>query len=336
MKSIQFVIVFLLVFTRTGVWANAKKCISPEMNISYRILDDEGNPVQGVKCSGWIRQFDAKGGGRSYALESDANGIVNIVGKCSVSFTAFFTKDGFYMSRLEPCLDADGTGSAIVDGRWQPYGETRTVILKRIKNPVRLRDPDERCCHKYPESGEWAGFDLEVGDWVPPLGNGKCTDMMVRYTYEQQPNGYLKTLDVSFTNSPYAGAYLMEKDLYSEMDSAYAALANGEYVSCLRYEFERSSTGNHMISELSHGQYLIFRVRTKVDANGKLDSAHYGRIMGEWRFVDKGGMMFGPLFFNPTPNDTNLEDAETAQRSIKRRRQVIEREQRKRTTGAAK
>ena len=308
-------IALIVAVAALNVAAAEEKCISPEMSVSYRILDDEGNPVPDVQCRGWIRQFDAKGGGHSYSLVSDTNGVVTIAGKCSVSFTAFFTKSGFYMSHLEPCLDADGTGSAIRDGKWQPYGEMRTVVLKRIKNPVRLRDPDARCCHKYPESGEWVGFDLKIGDWVPPLGNGKCADMMVRYTREQRTDGYFKSLDVSFTNCPYAGVYLMKKDLYSEMDSVYTALTNGEYVSSLRYEFERTATGNHMIGELGREQYLVFRIRTKVDCDGKLVSAHYGRIMGDWRYVDKGGMLLGPVFFNPTPNDTNLEDAETARRS---------------------
>lgn len=310
--------------TMTAFGASAQKCVSPEMRIAFRVVDDAGIPVPEVNCCGWIGQFDDSEGGRSYSLDSDTNGLLTVMGKCSVSFTAFFTKGGFYMSRQEPCLDQDGSGAAIVDGKWQPYGETRTVVLKRIKNPIRLRDPDARCRHKYPEPGKWTGFDLEVCDWVPPLGNGIHSDMQVRYTHELRPDGHFKALDVSFASSPYAGACLMTRDTYSEMDSVYEASTNAEYASVLRYEFERTAKGNHMISELGKDQYLIFRTRTKVDGDGNLVSAHYGRIMGDWQYVEKGGMSFGPVFFNSTPNDTNLEDAETARKSRLRYKQSKE------------
>ena len=173
------------------------------------------------------------------------------------------------------------------------------MLLKKIRNPIRLRDPDARYRYKYLESGEWVGFDLVRGDWVPPLGNGECTDVMIRYVREPKPDGYFKSLDISFTNNPYAGAYLMPKDSYSEMDSVYEANANAEYVGSFRYEFERTVKGNHVIRELGYGQYLVFRIRTKTDENGKLISAHYGRIMGALQYLEKAGIVLGPVFSIP-------------------------------------
>lgn len=64
----------------------------------------------------------------------------------------------------------------------------------------------------------------------------------------------------------------------------------------------------------------MFRTRCVVDDEGKLVSAHYGKLMGEFN----GGFMalgfhcaYGDqcgIFFNPTPNDPNLEDMETINR----------------------
>lgn len=283
-----------------------------EARESFRVVDSGGNPVTNanVRCA-----FKVAAGGsgfQSVCGVTDANGLCTISGMCKAYMDYCVEKDFFYRSRGKIDYMETRSVPAVIDGKWQPYDETRTVVLKRIKNPIRLRDPDARYRYKYPESGKWTGFDLACGDWMPPLGKGKSADMMVRYVREPRPDGYFKSLDISFTNNPYAGVYLMDKDSYSEMDSVYEANTNGEYVGNLRYEFERTAKGNHMISELGSGQYLVFRIRTKVDDDGNLISAHYGRIMGALQYLEKGGMVLGPVFFNPTPNDTNLEDAETA------------------------
>ena len=47
---------------------------------------------------------------------------------------------------------------------------------------------------------------------------------------------------------------------------------------------------------------VVYRV---VDDEGNLVSAHYGKIYGLWEFSTM--MRVKDVFFNPTPNDTNLE-----------------------------
>ena len=84
-----------------NAWSNGA-----EGSVVFRVIDDEGNPVEGVRCTGWVRLFSIKEGGYSYHAETDTNGIVTIAGKCSESFSAFFTKDGYYTSQTEVFLDA--------------------------------------------------------------------------------------------------------------------------------------------------------------------------------------------------------------------------------------
>lgn len=300
--------------------ALAKTCL--------RIVDQDGLPVEGARIYGGF----TLGGRDKYVLVdgvTNTNGEYIAEGKCNDWLHYSITKDGYYMSSGDvKYLDTKSVPAVVAD-KWQPYGETRTVVLKKIKNPIRLRDPGSRYRYKYPESGKWAGFDLVCGDWVPPLGNGKYEDVMIRYIREQRQDGYFKSLDISFTNNPYAGAYLMNKDSFSEMDSVYEADTNGVYVGCLRYEFERTAKGNHTISELGPGQYLVFRIRAKTDDEGNLVSAHYGRIMGALQYLEKGGMVLGPVYFNPTPNDTNLEDGEAHRKSLLRKKQALEFERRR-------
>ena len=121
------------------------------------------------------------------------------------------------------------------------------------------------------------------------------------------------TMDVSFTNNPYAGCYQMKDDGFSERRTIYHADATQNFSSTLNYVHERHPGSQRIDNRLENDSYLVFRTRTKVDANGRLISAHYGIIQGKWAFFDT--MLSGGYLFNPTPNDTNLEDAETARLS---------------------
>ena len=296
--------------------------------VVLKVVDQDGVVVPDARIWGAFTAGRLKDSALVEGM-TNTNGEFVAQGNCNEFLRVDVRKEGYYHTEEKVHFCRSKADPLVVNGKWQPYGETRTVVLKKIKNPIRLRDPGARYRYKYPESGKWTGFDLVCGDWMPPLGNGKCADMMIRYVREPRPDGYFKSLDITFTNNPYAGVYLMDKDSYSEMDSVYEANTNGEYVGNLRYEFERTAKGNHMISELGSGQYLVFRIRTKVDDDGNLISAHYGRIMGALQYLEKGGMVLGPVFFNPTPNDTNLEDAETARLSRLGYKQQLEYERRR-------
>ena len=309
MKRGKWLFSFLIISVIADIGLTAEKCVSPEMCISYRVVDENGNPVPNVKCSGWIRQFDVKGGGRAYSLESDLKGIVTITGRCSVSFTAFFRKEGYYTSQHEPNLDADGSGSAIVDGKWQPYGETRTVVLKRIVDPHTVKTFGEKSYrHHIPVWEKWIGYDLEVNEWVAPYGAGKFSDVLLRFKADvRQRNRYFTyVMDVSFTNNPCAGAYPMKKDADSDLKSVHCANANGVFDAELTFSSESKPGVPVRLNYLDSNSYLIFRTRTQVDSKGNLLSAHYGKIYGSWRSNDEEMFINGGCF-NPVENDTNIE-----------------------------
>ena len=201
----------------------------------------------------------------------------------------------------------------VKDGKWQPYGEEHVAVLKRIRHPGRL-------VHagggegKIPVYGRWLGYDLEKLDWVPPFGYGRNSDVLLRFSEEvvHAQKSFMATMDVSFTNNPSAGFYVCKKDLRSDLKSVYEADTNIEYkteqaFTLSRKGRERTDTG------LKEDEYWVFRTRTKVDVNGKLISAHYGKLYGRWGFYR--GIQTGGVWFNPKPNDVNLEDEETARKS---------------------
>ena len=62
-----------------------------------------------------------------------------------------------------------------------------------------------------------------------------------------------------------------------------------------------------------------FRIRTKTDASGKIVAAHYGKIYGPLTLVPvlknqnaskrsiEANLSISEVYFNPTPNDRNIE-----------------------------
>lgn len=292
-----------------------------QFDVRIRVIDDEGIPVEGAKCEGWAYIDRHKDNGYPHSGITDSNGVVRISGKCGKWVSVALTKTGYYMSQDEirfKTLDPDA-GSA----RWHPYAGIYLIVLKRVCNPLAMNSSRGMVYYPYPPYGQWAGFDLQLMEWVAPLGKGMHEDVAIRIERMDTPNGYQKTMEVSFTNNLYGGAYLMKTDRCSEMTSVYVANTNADYRSSFAYAFGRGNAGYHKV-ELKDGEYLVFRTRTIVNDKGELLSAHYGKIYGNWRFSEKGGMAIGKIVFNPNPNDPNLEDLETAERSRRYLRQLDE------------
>ena len=99
----------------------------------------------------------------------------------------------------------------------------------------------------------------------------------------------------------------MKKDDFSDFKSVYNADTNANYLQTLVYSFDRDPQKHPVVVELEEDEYLVFRTRTKIDEKGRLISANYGVLYGQWQFVGPGGMKIPFLVFNPTPNKTNLE-----------------------------
>lgn len=273
--------------------------------VVYRIVDERGEVVSNATALISYRSFGRPQDDADLTLLSDCDGRVVAEHRTNEKVTAFVSKEGYYGARDEiSYFDAKRNDAS--NGRWLPYGGARTLVLKRVLNPVALVSSEGLDYYKYPSWESWTGFDLLKRDWVRPFGKGDSSDMLIRFTQQDNENGYRKTMEVSFTNNPCAGVYQMTVDRQSEMDSVYRADPNESYQSALRFVVERDSKGVRR-HDLEEGRYLVFRTRTATNEVGELTTAHYGKIYGNWRFGERGGMAIQKIEFNPMPNDTNLE-----------------------------
>ena len=114
---------------------------------------------------------------------------------------------------------------------------------------------------------------------------------------------------------------MMQKDMFSTMKTCYEAMTNdsayAERTITLTSKGRRGIPPNKETTDkIASDKYLVFRTRCIIDENGRIVSAHYGKISGDFRgslqliffthnsYADEAG-----IYFNPTPNDPNLEDA---------------------------
>ena len=295
--------------------------------IVYRVVDDDGIPVTNTTVIGtWQNDYPRKTWKETFV--TDDKGIFVAKGNVGGRFTCHIWKDGYYSS----CAGVNfhwraGVSPLVKDGKWQPYGDEKIIILKRRKNPIDLKRYDWGIYgYNAPATNEWVGLDLELGQWCAPYGCGRHEDVLVRFCGVVVDDFTWDTkTEISFTNVPYAGFYTLQKDVFSDMKSCYAASTNDSSYSERSIVFtskgEKGVPPNRETKDkVAIDKYLVFRTRCKVDESGKLVSAHYGKLMGEFN----GGFMalgfrcaYGDqcgVFFNPNPNDANLEDMETIKR----------------------
>lgn len=276
--------------------------------IIYRVVDDEGMPITNTVVHGtWQNDYPRKMWKEEF--NTDTNGVFVAKGRVGGRFTCQIDKEGYYSS----CAGIDfhwrkGVSPLVKDGRWQPYGESKTIILKRVKKPINMKLL-QHTWFRAPATNVWIGFDFECFSWTSPYGNGKNNDILVRFNYSAHNKYYTdwSKMDISFTNNSYAGFYKVKKDLYSDMKNPYLVDTNRIFIATNSY-----GTIKTKANILGSDSCLVFRTRTKVDENGRLLSAHYGVIHGPW--TTEFGMEADAIFFNTNPNDINIEDLDASTR----------------------
>ena len=282
--------------------------------ICYRVIDDDGCPVSNAVAHVWFSSYARHQDDADWLVTTDKNGMFTVEHRTNESLDCGFDKEGYYHSSDQILFrDRKDVRVKVKDGKWQPYGETRTVVLKRIKNPYAVKVfSDEQCHRKIPAFEQWLPFDMEQSDWLAPYGKGKCNDVLLRF--EKAGSGrvgdFVYSMEACFTNNPHAGFYCKPMDEFSDLKTDYYADTNASYCANYRFLIDAISKGPVKIMGLEKGSCLVFRTRTRVDENGKLIGAHYGKYCGSWR-SDRKELHFGGGCFNPVENDNNIEGDQT-------------------------
>ena len=312
-------------------------------SFSVLAIDSEnGLPIPGIKIEGSFLNLP-KGWNES-AKDNDVdaitkqNGVAKLSGNTEKGIGGYriYNNPGYY--NMEWTQIKFSEQSMFRLGRWLPTDIVSTARLDRIINPVPLYVKTAR--KKYRESDirnytVWKkhqglsatnnvpvikdisfSFDMIKGEWLPPHGNGEYED--IRFTFNETVLGWIK-------GRGYDGTYMTKKyrvDVVVAMPGEGNGVVempsnkgSGIKIRTVQYNgyintFSRwkgwFGGGDGIKTDCDKNRNYAFRIRTKYDASGNVESAYYGKIYGDFNIKDVEGVEF-LYYLNPTPNDRNLE-----------------------------
>ena len=206
-----------------------------------------------------------------------------------------------------------------------PWNPMLGFRLNRKGTPVPMFAKHLEGC-RIPEMDSPCGYDLEAGDWVEPFGKGRIPDMVI--TIHRESRG-------EKTVPSYRGHTTVEMAVF-QMDVEFPGEGNGVIPVLLPEDtfrhFLRTAPESGYEPRLTRKGYYAcpsddgaeergwmpnkdkcayLRVRTRLDENGTVVSAHYGKIYKDFEVnpQPKEEGVFGDFsyYFNPVPNDRNIE-----------------------------
>lgn len=192
------------------------------MKMTFVVVDNDNNVVSNAWIQGGMYCDTGVSMGTEFAGYTDGNGRFTISGKTTGQVVYSITKEDHYQTSAEYRFAREE--SRVKNGKWQPYGFEYTAMIKRIR--VATAKPFSLGYKTVPVFGQWMGFDLERFDFCPPYGKGVHRDVLLRYVFDRDPairGRIYASMEMSFTNNPHAGAYVLEKDKWSDFQSCYAA-----------------------------------------------------------------------------------------------------------------
>ena len=288
--------------------------------ITLRVVEDNGTPIEGARA---VISFVGAHEDGEHIGPTDREGCFSAQGKALAGIYLAARKDGYYPARFDT-------------SRFDrlPIGQNvrKDLVLPRLIKPVSLfakRSGGWGAALTIPVQGEWVGYDFQMGDWIRPHGNGKIAD--VRFRFKTSFNGW-KSSDKDMANSRQINSDLSESEIrffygkwdgeleisfpnpkeglceekdrflaYSTMKMPHSAPADG-YQPEWRYMDNTYSPTN---ARENVGFFL--RTRVRLDDEGRIISANYSKVIGDFSFSPANGAMRFVYYFNPVPNDRNLE-----------------------------
>ena len=212
-------------------------------------------------------------------------------------------------------------------GVWQPDNLVVTLRLQRVEHPIPLfvkqlfsRGSDSVGSNYFDIAKGQMKFDLVKGDWLPPIGKGKYPDIC--FTRLEREDLGMGTNFNGRTSLAYRDAMTIE---FLGDGNGLIEIPSGRFYGIkirtapldgykAGYLVTKGKDKNvKYFTSSNPDRNFAFRIRTKMDADGKIVSAYYGKIYGDIVIKKPYGveaLVAAPSFMyylNPTPLDRNLE-----------------------------
>ena len=307
------------IITSVAVFVNAHQLHAHE--IAVTVHSDEGKPIQGAEVViSFIRP--AKGSSETFEGQSGKDGRFSATADNWMGAFIRVSKNGFYDSTLRNVAPKKD--------------HAPTLILRERKDPPPLFA--KKATLPLESENQWLAFDLEAGDWVPPQGIGKSRDILFRFSrsflgYLYEGARFEKNLAASKRAAAARGEQWSEEKFKltqgkwdAKLEVSFAKNKEGiteetdDYLSYSELRMPHLAPESGYLSEIKiedttyspsqERDDIGFFIRTRVreDQDGNIISANYAKINGDFELDARGELSF-TYYFNPTPNDRNLEFA---------------------------
>ena len=255
-----------------------------------------------------------------HMYETDMNGCAKIWGTSNTAKTGatVVRAEGYY------CPARGGIPQFVsknIFGVWQPDDLVVTIKLQRVEHPIPLFVKRELLNVKQEIANINGGkfsYDMMMGEWLPPFGNGKIADIEftrmphLEFTEVVGASGvkgrpYRDAVAVRFVNadnglvewqSPMGNFLKIRTAPEDGYDSDYLCWEG-------RGDDLRHSTN------YDKNRCFLFRIRTERDDKGRIKESYYGKIYGDIvAYTGPHNIILGVMFtyyLNPTSLDRNLE-----------------------------
>lgn len=296
------------VFFSLGLFGPHGSLLSaPSVNVNIHVVSIDGSPVQGADVG--VASYRTSDG----AFPAQARGRTDGNGRFSAEICSYgeivvlARKQGYYEGGrpLVRLGSPDAKQKAVKSGRWTPWEQTVEVELKPIRHPVPMYAKQIR--GKLPATGVALGYDLQMGDWVPPYGHGEHVDLELSADVQiKNKLNYVGTLTLRFPGKDNGIEPYTAKDELtdSRMVMPYEA-PEGGYVTELSIRKGRKTDdkpyarAEEIGANKNLGHFFI-RARSVVREDGTLAQAWYGKIYGPIVFDPRnGGYVEIRYFLNP-------------------------------------
>jgi hypothetical protein len=288
-------------------------CGHPEQKFAITVTDESGKPVEGIECKAWFKKPGQNSPVKDYFIKgkTDHSGKTELVGSTMWGPTSVeASKDGCY-----PSTAGDHWTVTRNAGRWEPWPVEVKLVMKKIENPkpMYVVKFDNQKWHRFPDKNLGPiGFDLMSADWVQPYGKGKISDFILEAKRENEDDpGVMPKGEIVLTfSNPGDGISFREDVGGSELCGP--AIIPEDATFHPRWVFQNFKTREQKPAQLGNdlsNEVYVFRVRTRLDEKGAVESTHYGKIDGRivgW-LPKAAPSILMTYYLNGTPNDRGLE-----------------------------
>jgi hypothetical protein len=269
-------------------------------DLAIVVVDESGQKVEGATVNMTFVVSDEQGG---VVGATDTNGEFR-AGTTASDGGAYFRviKSGYYPTAGEYDF------RKMEGNRWVSPDAPVEVQLRPVVNPVPMYARNAQM--DIPKEGVRVGYDLEIGDWTAPYGDGRTGDLLFSFTRRfVEWNNFDVMLELTFSN-PDDGIQEVRWPFKSWLGSMFRlprmAPLTG-YATNLVLGFGSDPKQGYYNMDRPKDMNYLFRVRSQTNKYGQITNAWYGKIYGDFAVdgygTDRTALKF-LYYVNPdgTPN----------------------------------